>query len=394
MKKTTTPSTAPADVRGLLFDDPSRVTDAQLVALLLGKGSGRRRRGQPALTWTCLELGEAIYRDAGGELSGLVHALRRDAIDWRDFGIGEKLGARLIAAAELAHRWRRGLRRGGDASIRSDVDVQRAVFEHHKGVSEGELLTLLLERYGRGEDTVRLLECCTSPQALIDSLEFDSFTKTKVGSVSRMTIADTGLELTTAQLGWLFSGLELARRYRAQATLEQRQISAGASGLSALDLVTLLDTERRLDRPLRETLIGILRTHPEVARDFEDLDRLAAEAGVESHDEAVEAHRMFEELLRREGWSDPAEVVGPGVPFTRLLTIAEAKIGGGAGPPERLREVHELLLAAQREATAEPVASFVEVLLELGITDEGADAAFEEARRRYFERPAAGEAGG
>ncbi len=94
---------------------------------------------------------------------------------------------------------------------------------------------------------------------------------------------------------------------------------------------------------------------------------------------------MLGELERRKTWSDPADVVGPKVPFAKLLSIAETKIAQATRPPKRLLQVQELLLRAQREATAKPATSFVETLRKLGITDEGAQQALEDARRGYFE---------
>ncbi len=375
-----------AEIRDIVFVDPSRVTDPQLVALLLGRGTRGKKADGSAKSWSAVEIGEELCGQAGGRLSDLVAAIREDGIYLKDYGIGQKLGARLIAAMELAFRWRRGFRKGGNAEIRSDIDADllKLIFERREELSEGELLVLVLERFGRGEETKRLLEYCGSPRALVESLEYDSFTEMRKDTRLRMTIPETDLELRPGQLGWLFAGLELMRRYRLQAKVEGRELSKSASGLSMGDLVKLLDAERHLDRPLRESLIELLRSHPDLERDFGTLKSLAAEAGVDSYEEAVEVHQMFEELLRRRKWSDPAEVVGPQVPFSKLLGVAEAKIAAASQQPKRVMKVREFLLAAQRTAIEPPVGAFVDALLELEITDEGAREAIDEAKRLYF----------
>ncbi len=386
MTQTPPRATTPAEIRENLFFDPSRVTDPQLVALLLGKGTRRKSSDKPPKSWSCVEIGEQLFKQAGGRLSDLVTAIRRDGIALQEYGIGKKLGARLIATMELAYRWRRGFRKGGKAEIRSgvDMDLEQLIFERQGKLSDGELLVPLIGR--AGNDTGRLLEFFKSPQALVESLKFDTFTAKRKDSRARMTLPEADVELKLAEFGRLLAGLELVRRHRVQAMVESRKLSTGASGLSLRDLVTLLDTERRLDLPLRGTLIEILRSHPDLARAFGNLDTLAAEAGAESYEEAVEVHQMFEELRQRKEWSDPAEVVGPQVRFGKLLSVAEAKIARASRPPNRVLEVKELLEAAQRTAIEQPVGSFVDALLELGITDEGAREAFEEARRLYFLR--------
>ncbi len=379
-----------AEIRDIVFVDPSRVTAPQLVALLLGRGTRSKKGDGSAKSWTAVELGEELYGQAGGRLSDFVAAIREGGIDLRDYGIGEKLGGRLITTMELAYRWRRGFRKGGNAEIRSeiDTDLPKLIFERREELSEGELLVPLLMRFGGGEEMKRLLEYCGSPRALVESLEYDSFTAIRKKGRVRMTIPEAGLELRLSQVGWLFAGLELVRRYRLQAKVEGRKLSKSASGLSMGDLVKLLDAERHLDRPLRESLIELLRSHPDLERDFGTLENLAGEAGVDSYEEAVEVHQMFEELRRHKKWSDPAEVVGPQVPFRNLLSVAEAKIAAASRPPKRVIEVREILLAAQRAAFEAPVGAFVDALLELGITDEGAREAIDEAKRRYFNQDA------
>ncbi len=52
--------------------------------------------------------------------------------------------------------------------------------------------------------------------------------------------------------------------------------------------------------------------------------------------------------------------------------------------PKRVMKVREFLLAAQRTAIEPPVGAFVDALLELEITDEGAREAIDEAKRLYF----------
>ncbi len=101
-------ATTPTQIRNLFFDDPAQVTDAQLLALLLGTGTTRSAKGLVRKTWTAIELAGDLLVTAGGRLEHLVAGARRADFDRRHFGLGEVLGSRLVAAMELAHRWRRG----------------------------------------------------------------------------------------------------------------------------------------------------------------------------------------------------------------------------------------------------------------------------------------------
>lgn len=388
MKEPAEPTT-PAALRDRLFADPARLSDPQLVSLIVGKGTQRKRRGQPTKRWSFPEIGEALCARGGGGCVELVEAVVKDAIDLADYGLGPTLGTRLRAVIELARRWRRGFARGGNAEIRSDPDHRgpdlQEVLQSHGKVSEGELVMLVIdENVWRHENTDALLGAFERPREVMESVAFDAFVTVRREGRTLFSLPETELKLTASELGRLLSAVELARRYRSRAKVERRKPVRGPSGLSALDLVKILDPRKRLEDPLRERLARLVRTHPEVAEDFRALDELAADVGVESPEEAVEVGEKLETLTRTKKWSDPAEVLGPPVPFAKLLALAEARLDREEKPHPRLEDVRDRLLAAQREAIRKPVESFVEALRELHVTDEGAQQALEDARRGYF----------
>ena len=75
----------------LLREGPPALSDAQLVALIIGSGTR---------TQSALALGERAIRDLGG-VAGLVHS---DARRLRTAGLGTATGARIQAAIELGRR--------------------------------------------------------------------------------------------------------------------------------------------------------------------------------------------------------------------------------------------------------------------------------------------------
>ncbi len=136
----------PFPIRDVLFDDPTRVTDAQLLVLLLGTGTTRRGKGQVKKIWSAIELAKDLLAESGGRLEHLVASARRADFDLRHFGLGRILGSRLLAAMELAHRWRRGFKRGGKSAIRTsdNDDLARRILKRKARLTEGELVAVLL----------------------------------------------------------------------------------------------------------------------------------------------------------------------------------------------------------------------------------------------------------
>ncbi|MCP3957439.1 MAG: hypothetical protein GY719_06270 [bacterium] len=381
--------TSPKAIREALFADPSQVTDPQLLALFLGKGTTSRRRGEPKRTWTTIQLAEGLLKEAGGRLAHLVLSVHGNTIDLKKFGLGTTLGSRLIAAMELAHRWRRGFHRGGNTRIRSGFgpEILEKLFERKVRGTEGELVAIVLGDHWRDHDkTNRLLAAYASPRKLFQSLTPDAFEVAPADSSSQVRHRASGVELEYSACSRLLTAVEMARRHRQRAKAERSGANLAALGLSSPDLSSLVDPESPLDEALRRSLIEVLRSRPGRAEEVAVLDRLAAEAQTESYEKAVELHRMFEALRRSRKWNHPREVLGEPVAYPALLSIAEARIARGDKPVGRMRNVKKLLEKAEREASSGAIEAFVEALLEQGLSEAGADRAFSEARQRYFER--------
>ncbi len=119
-------SESPQEIRDLLCQDPAAVSVTQLIALVLGKGSRGRGKGQGPQSWSSVELAAELLAEAGGRLSNLVQATCANALDWRPFGVGKNIGARLIAAMELAERWRMGFGMTGAPRRLSSPSCARA----------------------------------------------------------------------------------------------------------------------------------------------------------------------------------------------------------------------------------------------------------------------------
>ncbi len=58
------PPKTPQEIRDLLRTDPSQITDQHLLALILARGSTRRRPGGPMKSWKSVALAEDILRGA------------------------------------------------------------------------------------------------------------------------------------------------------------------------------------------------------------------------------------------------------------------------------------------------------------------------------------------
>jgi len=108
------------------------LSDAELVALLLRTGSGRR----PAR-----EVAHALVERAGG-LRGLARAAPAELRGER--GVGAAKAATLAAAFELARRLASGRLRPGDA-IRSPADVHRHFYPRLRDAPHERFLVVLLD---------------------------------------------------------------------------------------------------------------------------------------------------------------------------------------------------------------------------------------------------------
>ena len=380
----------PQEIREILIADPASVTDPLLLALTLGQGGViRGAGGKTKKKWTAVQLAAALFDRVGGQLADLVQRVHDETIDPRaEFGVGKVAGSRLIATTELAWRLRRGLRDGGDAEIRGSLDsLARNVFARQHRPTEGEIVFLLVGRHWPERDVAsQLLGTYESPQQLVTELDLSSFELGTTEYKKVMRLTGTEIDLQSGSCFRLIAGLELARRYYAQtgvSALDDLELPAAASGLlTAEDLVAVTDPSLPLARETRQRLADAVRTDPRLTADLGQLRSLLESSRAANFREAIELHKMFELLLRQSDWVDPAEVVGNPVPFRGLLAIAEARTAE-TRDPAAIRHLEEGLRKAEREAAERPLASFVDALLDLRLSDTGAAEVFEEANRRY-----------
>ncbi len=375
-------ATTPTEIRESLFEESVRLTDAQLLVLVLGMGTTRHGKGYVKKTWTAIGLAEELLTAAGGRLEHLVAYARRADFDHRRFGLGQVLGSRIVAAMELAHRWRRGFRRGGDTGVRAskDDDLAHRILQRRVRLTEGELVAVLLSRYWiRQNEVEAALAAFSSLETMIERLTPVVYLARRDAGAWPFADSPFDLEPTCRVLG----AIELARRHRARAGFERHTLKPGSFGLKSSYLLKLLDPESPLDRPTRQKLLANVRSHPRMVEDFARLDRLASDAGIVDYPQAIQLHWMFKALLENREWSHPAEVLGEPIPFGALLLIAEAKIDRAAERPARTLRVRELLEAAELAAIREPVIAFAATLAGFGISESGLERAFEEARHRY-----------
>ncbi len=374
----------PQEIRELLRHDPAAASDAHLIALVLATGTRVRGVRQGKSSWSSSELASALLAEAGGHLCDLVRATCADTLEWRRFGVGRSIGARLIAAMELAERWRvgAGTAVGHPQSAVDPQQLSEAVFQRRRVPSAVELLALLLGVKSpdvRGAQ--RVLEVFGSCRELIATLSLDAF-EPQARSNGYLCLSGSDLVIEIAALCRLVAAVELARRHRGKPVIPSGELEA--IGVSSENLKKLLDPATPLEPELRQSLIEQLRHLPELADDFAALDRLTDDAGIDEYLDAVEVHRMLLTLERREEWRHPAEIVGEPVPYGALLRMARAWVHRGVEPSSRLGEVLELLEQAEREAASRPVADFVEALRRLRLSESGGERALEEARRGYW----------
>ncbi len=383
------PPRTPQEIRDLLRTDAEAVTDQQLLALVLAKGSARGRPGKAKKSWTTVALAADLYEMTGGSLSDLVEKTHSNEINLAHFGLGESVGSRLIAGMDLAHRWRCDFKDGGDSTIWANdrSDLRRVVFARRGEPSEADLIAVILgSTYPDTENTTHLLNELGTLHDLMTSLTLDVFESfRKDGGVHlRLPKADAAIEF--GSFCRLLAAVELAKRYCVQTGLAPVGLEPGAFGLESAQLVQLLDPLSPLEQEFRTRMIEMLRSHPDLADDFATLDVLASDAQTHNYHRAIELALMFEQLRKHRAWSHPSEVLGHQIPYGALLAIAEARIERAPKSPVRLLRTKEHLELAQRDAVAKPIENFVEALLALHVSTASAKKATAEARRRYLER--------
>ncbi len=387
MTTRTNQATTPTEIRDVFYDDLAAVSDVQLLVLLLGMGTTRHGRGRPKKTWTAIGLATDLMEHAGGRLEHLVESARSADFDRHRFGLGNMLGSRLIAAMELAHRWRRGLRRGGNAkvSLKTVRDWPKQVFERRSGLTEGDLLAIVLSRYPRNKELQPYLEVFSSPETLIKTMTPRAvMVNEKCRAVDRLGYLK--IKLYDDPCRRLLATAELARRHRLRAGTESFTLKPGALGLESRYLIKLLDPASPLDRARRRSLIEQARSNPKMSADFATLDRLAKEVGTADYGWAIRHQVQFQALLDDREWHHPAEVLGEPLPYAALVSIAEARAARSGPTPARVAEVQELLEAAELAATEKSIDAFATALLDLEISDSGLERVLAEARRHLAGR--------
>ena len=383
------PPRTPQEIRDLLRTDAAVVTDQQLLALVLAKGSARGRPGKAKKSWTTVALAKDLYEMMGGCLSDLVEKTHANEINLTHFGLGESVGSRLIAGMDLAHRWRCGFKESGDSTIWANdrSDLRRVVFARRGTPSEADLIAVILgSTYPDTENTTHLLNEFGTPQDLMTSLALDVFESFRKDGAVHFRLPQTNAAIEFGSFCRLLAAVELARRYCAQTGPTPIGLEPGAFGLNSVQLVQLLDPLSPLEREFRTGMIEMLRSHPDLTEDFAKLDVLASDAQTDNYHHAIELALMFEQLRKHQAWTHPSEVLGHQIPYGALLAIAEARIGRASGSPGQLLKIKALLEQAERDAIAEPVEGFVEALLALRVSTASAKKATTEARRRYLEK--------
>ncbi len=383
------PPRTPQEIRDLLRTDAVAVTDQQLLALLLAKGSARRRPGQQKKSWTTVELAEDLYETMGGCLSHLVERTYAGEIDLTYFGLGESIGSRLIAGMDLAHRWRCGFKDGGNSAIWADdrSDLRKMVFLRRGEPSEADLIAVILgSTYPDTENAEHLVTEFGSPQDLMNSLALDVFESFRKDGAVQLRLSKTDAAVEFGSFCRLLAAVELARRYCAQTGPAPVGLQPGVFGLESAQLVQLLDPPSPLEREFRTGMIEMLRSHPDLTEDFARLDVLVSDAQADNYHRAIELALMFEQLRKHRAWSHPSEVLGRQIPYGALLAIAEARIERASGSPGRLLKIKALLEQAEQDAITEPIESFVGALLALRVSTASAKKATAEARRLLLER--------
>ena len=373
----------PYEFRPLLLEDPGRLSDPQVLTLLLACGTTRQASEQwPKKTWTAVALGEELYAAAGWQLRTLARLCLSGALDLRQYGLGRILGGRLVATLELAQRWHQGWGEACEIGIRSESlkDLAEAVCRRREPATDGELLAIVLHATVPGAEAARgLIAAYGGLEDMLRTLACDHFDPPGNGS-SCYRLRGHAVELWGENWFHLLAAVELARRYQRQAEVASPGEPDGgevqAAGAEERLLLSLLDSARPLDGAQRSRLIEVLRCHPRYSGELARLAERACEAGTEDAHRAAEAVRMFDMLYESRDWRHPSEVLGSRVPYARLLAVAEARDAEARGSGDsqaaaRVATVRGLLERAERHAATGPVAECMEVLAELEISASG-----------------------
>ena len=377
------PATTPSEIRDALLDESVRLSDVQLLALVLGMGTTRHGKGRVKKTWGTFELASDLLNEAGGRLEHLVSSVRRADFDFGHYGLGKTLGSRLLAAMELAHRWRHGFVRKGSLKGRRDreIELNQRVLERDDELTKRELMAVVWNRFQTGqEEALAMLAAYPKVEEGVRALATISLRRVRCDGA--WAYSWSGFRNGEAACR-LLAAVELARRHRARAGFEQGSLKPGSFGLRSRYLIKLLDPESPVDRPRRLRLLERARANPRMVADFARLDRMASDAGTGDHQQAIKLHAMLEALRTEHTWTHPAEVLGEPVPYRALLSVAGAEIDREASPSPRILKVQELLETAELAATRKPVGELTRALLDLEISELGLEKALGEARRLF-----------
>lgn len=116
----------------LLLNGRRSLTDAELMAILIGSGSQNE---------TAVELSKKILRDAGNDLNALAKFALADLCKFK--GIGEAKAITIIAALELGRR-RKALFSESKPKISTSKDVHEALKHTYEDLNHEEFWVLLL----------------------------------------------------------------------------------------------------------------------------------------------------------------------------------------------------------------------------------------------------------
>ncbi len=357
------------EIRDLMRKDLTLVAGQHLLAILLGTGSRRQGEGKDGAEkkWTAVEMAEDIYAALGGSVAGLLGVQQRNVTKCQQrFGLGEATCTRLLAAAWLA------------------IPRHMPLTEER---SEAELTALVLGAEDPDTETAgRLFEEFGSPQELMRSMSVDAFESFRKDGAARVSLPKTGIE--PVSFCRLVAVVELRARYGGRFAKRSSSpvLEPGMFGLESAELVEVLNPANYLDLEYRDAMIDLLRSHPQLSEDFSKLDRLASDARTSNCYRAIEVSLIFEWLCRLRTWSHPSEVLEKEeIPYNRLLAIARARIAR-SGESARASEIKELLEQAAKEATVEPIESFIEALEKRNLPRAFVETAIEEAKRGYLEK--------
>ncbi len=354
------------EIRDLMRKDLTLVAGQHLLAILLGTGSRRQGEGKDGAEkkWTAVEMAEEIYAALGGRVDGLLEVQQGNIM--QRFGLGKATCARLVAAAWLA--------------LPRHIPL--------RGKSEAELTAIVLgaEDDPDTENARRLFEEFGSPQELMTSMSVDAFESFRKDGAARVCLPRT--EIEPVSFFRLVAVVELRARYggRFSKRGSSSVLEPGMFGLESAELVEILNPANNLNLGFRGAMIDLLRSHPQLSEDFSKLDRLASDALTSNCYRAIEVSLTFEWLCRLRTWSHPSEVLEKEeIPYDRLLAIARARIAR-SGESARVSEMKELLEQAAKEATVDPIESFIEALEKRKLPKAFVETAIEEAKRGYLEK--------